>query len=276
VRRRCFSAMGTAWCIAADLPGLLPAAEARVRAAEAALSRFREDSALSRLNRQRRVTDPLLAAVVRAALHLRARTAGAFDPAVGAAMLALGYDRSFERLPRRGGAAPDHRRPRIAVAGATVRLDGAGCLDLGGIAKGYTVDRVAAWLQGHGARRVLVDGGGDLRASPGVGPIGAGPGLGLRLDGRALATSSTRKRSWEGPDGRRHHVVDPATACSADSGLATATVLAPDATTADALATALLVDPRRVLPRLADLDAVALVEGSDGTWWQSAALPEVA
>ena len=64
-----------------------------------------------------------------------------------------------------------------------------------------------------------------------------------------------------------HHILDPETGTSADSPLAEATVIADQAATADALATAILVAPDRLLPRLDRWNARAAVRGADGDWW---------
>lgn len=275
--RRAFRAMSTSWWIACDRPDLLRAAEARVHATEARLSRFRADSALSRLNRARAVVDPLLAEVTRAALRLRAQTDGAFTPTLGARLAGLGYDRSFDLLPVRTTAVPPpddrpidplHDPLQVEVEGERVRLHGPGDLDLGGVAKGWTVDHVLEALREGGAGRALVDGGGDLRGFGRRWPVGVGDDLVASVEEEAVATSSTRRRRWRGARGEDlHHLLDPRTGAPARSSVDTATVVAPDAATADALATAVVVDPGRVLPLLPGLGARAAVRGLDGRWW---------
>lgn len=272
-----FAAMGTSWWIDCDQPHLLGEAEALVHTLEGRLSRFRGDSALTRLNRDRSATCPTLAAVTRVALRLRTATGWAFDPTLGAELAALGYDRSFEQLGHRTWSSPLQARrstTRVLVDGAYVRLDGPGQLDLGGLAKGYAVDRVVGLLLGLGAGAVLVDGGGDIR---GAGPsfaIGVGDGLVVETRAGAVATSSTRSRRWHDADGRElHHILDPRTGLPTRASIDTATVIAPDAVTADALATALLADPAATLTRLGAFAAHALVRAHDGGWWMSPGAP---
>jgi len=273
-----FRAMGTSWWIHCDLPSHLAEAEALVHTLEARLSRFRADSALSRLNRGRRVTCPTLAAVTRLALGFRAGTDGAFDPLLGAELAAIGYDRSFEHL----GARHDTARTwsgrllhtYVTIDGDEVHLDGPGDLDLGGLAKGYAVDRIIALLLERGATSVLVDGGGDLRGAGPSFPIGVGDGLVVESHHGAIATSSTLERRWLTSDDHvRHHILDPHTGFPSDSPIDIATVIAPDAVTADALATALIVAPEAILDRLPDFAAHALVRAGDGHWWQSPDAP---
>jgi len=264
-----FKAMGTDWWVHADLPGLADAAPAAVEAIEACLSRFRPDSSLSRLNRERSVTDPLLAEVTRQAIRIAQLTAGAFDPTLGADLVGLGYDRSFDAL---GGSvtvvAPPQPRLHLALLGGTVTLDGPGLLDLGGIGKGWAVDHVLQLLLDRGAAEVLVDGGGDIRGAGRAWPVGVGDDLIADAGQHAVATSSTQRRRWRTIDGSwQHHILDPKTRRPASAAIDTATVTAPTAALADALATAVLVDPDGLLPRLAELGATAAVRGLDGQWW---------
>ena len=275
---RRFTAMSTSWWITADRPSLLPAAELSVRTFEARLSRFLPDSAVSRLNRARAATCPTLAAVTRRALALRDATGGAFDPTLGARLSALGYDRPFTLLARRrpSPAPPPAARATLTVRvdGDTVTLDGDGDLDLGGIAKGFTVDHVLAELLAAGATSALVDGGGDLRGAGCPWPVGVGDGLAVDAAHAAVATSSTLRRRWrDALDRPLHHVLDPRTGSPAAGPIDVATAIAPDAATADALATALLVDAPGLLPRLAALGAHALLRDTSGAWWATPGAP---
>jgi thiamine biosynthesis lipoprotein len=273
---RSFRAMDTPWWIRCDVPELLAPAEALVRQVEARLSRFQPDSALSRLNLRRTLEDPWLAEVVQAALRLRERTGGAFDPTLGARLAELGYDRTFAAI---GQAAPApaayrHLPLGVHVDGDRVSLDGLGSLDLGGIGKGWTVDHVRHWLLAAGAREVLVDGGGDIRGAGRPWSIGVADGLVVDAGVQAVATSSNSRRRWKNTAGAElHHLLDPRTGLPADSALDTATVVAADAMTADALATAVLVAPEQVLPLLPALGASAIVRGRDGRWWSTSAGP---
>ena len=94
------------------------AAEREIRRVEARLSRFRPDSELSALNRRGRLrAGPELLAVTELALAARERTRGRFDPTVHDAVVAAGYDRSFELMAETG--------PGRAAGGAALRRSGA-------------------------------------------------------------------------------------------------------------------------------------------------------
>ncbi|WP_217913610.1 FAD:protein FMN transferase [Miltoncostaea marina] len=254
--RERFHAMGTGMELVVDAPdgplarAALAAARAEVARLERLLSRFRPGSELSRLNRERRMhVGADLMRVLVAALDLRRRTAGRFDPTLGRAMWAWGYDRTFERV------ADDPRPAPRAPAGGAVALDrrrgwvalGPGAeLDLGAIAKGDAADRAAALLAQAGP--CLVDAGGDLVVS---GPRAAGPwpvaveGPGgptvLMLERGAVATSGVDRRRWRRGGREAHHAMAPGRGAPADTDLVRASAVASTGAEADALATALLV-----------------------------------
>jgi FAD:protein FMN transferase len=269
LHREAFRAMGTTCAVAAttspaDLrraSRALAAGRAEVASCERALSRFDPASDLSRLNAAAgewvEVDERLIDALA-AALRAREVTDGRFDPTILPALVAAGYDRSFEQLePRPAQALPGWR------AGAAVELDRGGgrarveagaAVDLGGIGKGFSATRALlamrdAWPLLPGA---VVDLGGDLSLAgrpPGGGPWRIAVGdprapaatLGtLELEDGGVATS--------GPDVRRfgfgrslHHLIDPATGRPAGAGPLAVTVVGPDAAEAEAHATALAI-----------------------------------
>jgi len=261
-----FAAMGTS-CVVAVSAGpreqlrvqcAFEAARAEVDACERVLSRFIPESDLSRLNAaagEWTQVDVRLVETLRLAVAAREATHGRFDPSVLPALVAAGYDRTFEQLvarpPRtiagwRGGAAID-----IAETGA-VRLDRGAAVDLGGIGKGYAAQRAldamrTAWPTFPGA---LVGLGGDVQVwgrPPDGGPWRiavadprrAGATLAvLRVRAGGVATSGRDVRRF-GPNRALHHLIDPATGEPAVRGPLTVTVVAADAARAEAHATAL-------------------------------------
>ncbi len=270
-----FRAMGTEWWIGCDRPDWIAPMVRLVHDVEARLSRFRADSALSRLNRDRHVADPLVAQVVAAAVAMREATAGAFDPTLGVQVVHLGYDRDFDEMGEVGTreALPAPCWLEIRVQGDQIVLRGPGEVDLGGVAKGWTADLVHDELMSRGATRVLVDGGGDLRGT-GSWRVGVGSGRAIALDG-GLATSSTLRRRWRSGEPIVHHLLDPATGRSSTSPIVEAAVYAPDAATADALATALVVAPDQTLATLGDLRASAWLKDDRGDEWTTPTWREI-
>lgn len=258
-----FHAMGTdVQVLAVDsagsaaVPRLLERVQALFQREEARFSRFRPDSELSRLNQAGELREPSAAMwdVLRRARRWWRATGGDFDPTLLAALERAGYDRSFEALAagrsvgsRRAVRQPGgHSRLVLEEVGGRRRvrlLDGAR-LDLGGIVKGWTVDRAAELLAPVG--RYLVDAGGDIRAggdsldAPGwcvavedpLRPPGDAGHICIR--DMAVATSGTYRRRWRLADGgEAHHLIDPASGVPSESGVVSATMVGASAEACD-------------------------------------------
>jgi len=230
------------------------------------MSAWRPDSEISRFNRAG-VNEPVavsadFAHVVRRALDLAAATDGALDPTVGALVNLWGFGPDGLR---RDAPPPDAIAAARKTTGwrhLTLSPDGRLSkavpglqLDLGAVAKGHGVDRVAALLRDRGLEHFLVEIGGETLAE-GLNADGEPWRVGiLRPDqsghlhgvlslsgGRAVATSGDYRQFFRDSDGRiRSHIIDPRTAAPAGHAVASVSVLADDGLTADALATALLV-----------------------------------
>ena len=279
MERHAFHAMGTGVEALLDVePGLddvlgLASVEREFRRLEALLTRFDAGSELSRLNAAGTLEagDDLLA-VVELALAARERTNGRFDPTVHDALDAAGYDRTFALLV--GGSELAEPPPRTAggvrVRGRRIELDPGVRLDLGGIGKGYAVDRAVAMLAPLGP--CLVNAGGDLAVAGipegGVWPVGvetpSGP-LTLGLASGGLATSGSDKRRWRAGDREQHHLIDPATGRPSDSDLLRVTVTAATAVEAEVLAKALFLAGEAAAAAEADaLGVPALLVTTEG------------
>lgn len=253
MERHRFHSMGT-WveCLVDAPPSnplreALEAVEHEFGRLERMLSRFRADSELSRLNRERAIEDASreLVELTALALDARARTGGRFDPTLHDALVAAGYDRTFDELTDAG--APAVLAPgggkvtgggRVTVSERRIELGPGASLDLGGIAKGYAADRCVARLSAFGP--ALVNAGGDLAIS---GPRAGGPWpvgvdlpsgtLTLALGGGGLATSGRDRRRWRRGGEDRHHLIDPSTLRPAEGRPLSVTVTAASATEAE-------------------------------------------
>jgi len=257
--RRSFHAMGTDVELLLDAPAgeraeqALDRAEAAFERLEQVMSRFRPDSELSRLNRDGSIADasPDLVRVVTLALEARQATGGRFDPTVHDALVTAGYDRTFEDVPAEAPAGPDRRVAcggAVHVEGLTIELAPGTRLDLGGIGKGYAVDRVAESLAVAGP--CLVNAGGDLAVRGGAWPIGVAEGLTLELTRGAIATSGRDRRRWLRNGEELHHLIDPSTGRPAESDLVRVTVLADSAADAEVLAKAAFLGAEVDVPRV--------------------------
>lgn len=286
-----FTAIGTWHRIVATDAAALPEARAlaldHLRALDAAASRFRQDSEVSRLAvaaRQRTVSahvSPILADHVRAALQVAALTDGLVDPTVGAAVVATGYDadlavvRARDTAVAAGSAAVPGWRA-VLLDDATDRLTvPAGCLlDLGSTAKAHAADTIARLLAALLPGGFLVDLGGDV-AVGGALPDGgwqvgveAADGSVLQVvatSGQALATSSTRLRRWRTSAGPAHHVVDPRTGTTAPTTWAQVTCAGATALDANAASTAAIVLGVTAPSWLAERGIPARLDGQDGS-----------
>lgn len=246
---RSFQAMGTT--IELHVEGgtarAFDAAEAEFERLEQVMSRFRPDSELSRLNEAGTLqVSADLADVVELALAAREHTGGRFDPTVHEAVVAAGYDRTFDELPpdREGGARSARCGGGVVVDGRRVAIEDGYRLDLGGIGKGFAAERVVELLSLAGPS--LVSAGGDVavRGVPTEGSwavaVEDGPTLGLERGG--VATSGSARRRWRVGGEARHHLIDPRTGESARTDLVRVTAVGSDAVDAEVLATVLFLD----------------------------------
>lgn len=283
MQRLVFPAMGTRIdCLVEPEEGCRPGAALELvreefRRLEEQMSRFLPDSQLSRLNREGRLDDaaPELLECVRLAVEARARTGGRFDPTVHDAVVASGYDRSFEEVEDADDAPP----PAAGQCGGAVRVDEARRrielapgtrIDLGGIAKGYAVDRACDLLATAGP--CIVNAGGDLatRGEPpeGAWRVGIETAAGSRqltFSGGAIATSGRDSRRWLRGGVEQHHLIDPRTGRPAATDLLRVTVVAATTVEAEVLAKALIVAGEAEAVREADeLGIPTLLVTADG------------
>ena len=246
--------------------------ESLFRQQERTMSRFDATSELSRLNQSpdpEVSVSPALFAPLAVAFWAAEATGGLFDPTLLAPLAAAGYDRSFELVVERASfrwAAPpeladmpgvQHRRlatwRQVTLLPETQRVRrpvGLG-IDLGGMGKGWSVDRAADLLNGHGP--YLVNAGGDLFAhgQPGDArgwridvehPLHPARWIArLRLTHHALATSSVTKRRWLKNGQTMHHLIDPRTGRPAVTDALAVTVVADRTVVAEVLAKAALI-----------------------------------
>jgi thiamine biosynthesis lipoprotein len=248
-------------------------ARTRLLDAHLRLSRFSDESELTRLNADSRrevPATPLMRALANAVVEAGSHSGGLVDATLLDSIERAGYRDSIdgeptfslsqalagqtERAP--GVPHPDRLWRSISVdetAGTVIRPPGLK-IDSGGIAKGLLADLIGDRLREH--RAYAVDCCGDIR----IGgrsrlerrvlvddPFGGDPVHELKLRDGAVATSGIGRRCWVGPDGHAaHHILDPAGGMPAFTGVVQATALAPTALLAEVYAkSALLAGPER-------------------------------
>lgn len=256
------------------------------------MSTYRADSPISLVNAEA-ASRPVpvgreLLDLIGRALELSAASGGAFDITYDS----VGYLYDFRARQRPTEdeidarlAAVDFRHVVIDRDASTIRFSHPGVrINLGGIAKGYAVERGAAILREHGIRHAVLNAGGDTRV---LGDRRGQPWIvGIRhprLDAEvvtrlpvvdeAVSTSGDYERFFD-EDGRRyHHILNPATG-EPTEGILSVTVIGPDATMTDGLSTTLFVlgvdEGLELIERFPGYEAV--IVAADGTLSYSSGL----
>lgn len=268
----------------ARLDAALDAAEAELRRVEDLATDWRE-SPLTRLNdaagRGPQPVEPELRHLIARALRIAAITGGAFDPTFAGVGHLWHFDGGDPRLPDPAAIAAaletiDHTRVVVDEEAGTVELPAGFRVGLGGIAKGYGVDRAMQVLIDHGVTSGVVNAGGDMKL---LGKKDGEPWeiaikhprrrdeamAVLHLSNVSVVTSGDYERFLEIDGKRYHHILDPRTGYPS-TGCLSASVVGPSAETCDALATALcVIGPEDGLALVEQLDRVeAILVGLDG------------
>lgn len=295
-------AMSTTWQVTLR-EGTDPAAAAAAadacfalfRQLDLELSEWKEGSPLAAVNRAAGIAPVAvpqeLFGLVARAVEIGRETEGAFDVSWAALWGLWDFRAAAPVLPDREAIAArrslvDYRRIVLDPAARTIFLPEAGMkLGLGGIAKGYALERAGALLRERGFESFLLVSGGQVyaRGNRGGRPwqVGVRDPRGPRdevfatlpLGGGSLSTSADNESFFVADGVRYHHILDPRTGWPS-RGLRSATVLAADPTLADALSTAVMVLGReRGLAVAERLGAGALVVDERG---EVAMTPELA
>jgi FAD:protein FMN transferase len=270
--------------------GIMEKVWAEAERLERVFSRYLPESEISRINRDAGhhpvpISDEMMV-VFSHAEDISRITEGAFDVSVGPLMKIWGF------FPERKGQVPaeDELADCIALVGwraielnqseRTVHFLKPGVeIDLGALAKGYIVDRVAALLVEEGIENALVNAGGDIYCL-GEYPGGRSWRIGLEhprdedeiltvleLKNRAVATSGDYRNYFIRSRLRYSHIIDPRTGQPSRSKVVEVSVMAPDCLTADGLATAMFVMGAdrgiNLLKQIEDVDGVIVTEEDD-------------
>jgi thiamine biosynthesis lipoprotein len=232
---------------------------AEMRRTDELMSTYKPESQLSQVNahaHERPVqVDADIVEVVARALEMSRLSGGAFD--ITYASVGYLYDFRAHQRPsdqQITAALPgvDYRQVQVDRDARTIRFLRPGVrIDLGGIAKGYAVDRSIERLRGLGIEHAMVNAGGDTRllgdrrGKPWVVGIRDPRNEGrmvtrLPLEEEAISTSGDYERYFEEDGVRYHHILVPGTGRSA-RGVRSATVIGADATLTDALSTTVFV-----------------------------------
>ena len=224
--------------------------------------------------------EPRVIDLIQAAQPLSRASDGLFDPAVGRLVALWGFHSETPASapqPDPGEietlVAADPRMSDLEIDGNRLRsANPTVMLDFGAFGKGYGIDIAMGILRERGIRNAVINAGGDLRAIGQRGdrawrvgirdPFAEGVLAGVSVKGdESVFTSGNYERDYERDGKRIHHIIDPRTGYPA-RGTASATVIAQDAATADAAATALFIAGPGDWPRIArqmGIEAVLIV-----------------
>ncbi|MFZ1458778.1 MAG: FAD:protein FMN transferase [Candidatus Saccharimonadales bacterium] len=245
--------IGTHWWF--ELPGARTFPVATKRRIDAAMDEFNRDytrftdtSFVGRLNVDKVLEDvpSELYDMLIFARDMYAVSHGAFDISVGGVLHRLGYgDR------QRSGEVVDNFWQRSEITRDKIVIPSESVIDLGGLGKGWLIDKFVTIMQDCGHSQFIVNGGGDMYVHSDT-PIDIALQHPTRHDEQigqtpishgALAVSSSVMRTWEHDGATHHHIIDPATSESSTSDVISTYVLARTALIADVMATILLIRP---------------------------------
>lgn len=247
-----------------------------IKRLESVLGRRRKGSDIWKINNRQGeevAVSPEVLEVVEQALLYEKKTMGAFDITLGRLIELWNFggdgksppskDEVLKALARSGLENVD-----IDRVGKTIRVTNGVHLDLGGIAKGYIIDKAGALLLKKGVDHFIINAGGDMviNGKKGNKPWRIGlqhprkPGeiiayMDIENKNIAVVTSGDYERYFMYQGKRYHHILDPSTGYPA-GGLMSVTVTADNASAADALSTSIFV--------LGLKDGMALVNSMEG------------
>lgn len=264
--------------------------EAELKRFDGSLSPFNDTSVISRVNQNEEiVTDRFFQTCFNRSMEISKETNGAFDITIAPLANAWGF--GFKQ-----GAFPDsikidsllqitdYRKVKL-IDGKVIKEDPRIMLSCSAVAKGYSVDVVARLLDKKGVQNYMVDIGGEIVAKgknsrDGLWRIGINKPIDdslsvnqeiqtvLELTNAGLATSGNY-RNYYYKDGKKYaHTIDPRTGYPVQHNILSATVIAEDCMTADALATAFMVMGLEEATAFADahpaIDACFIYSDEDG------------
>lgn len=267
---------------------------------DSTLSPFNPGSEVSRLNRTDSLCpSPMLSRVFARSREIWSLTGGYFDPSAAPLIDAYGFGAGKTVAPDSLNVSELLEYVGMDKArlnsGMLVKSDPRMSFNFSALAKGFGVDCIAEALRRHGIGNYMVEVGGEI-ACAGKNPSGSKwrisvdapvesadrevhiSQLVIELSEAAVATSGNYRNFHESGGKKIGHIVNPKTGLPAISEIASATVIAPDCITADALATALMSMPRTEAEALIKREnlAVLLIYTSGKTFASPAFRPYLA
>ncbi|MDD4712875.1 MAG: FAD:protein FMN transferase [Bacteroidales bacterium] len=267
--------------------------EGELQKFDAALSMFNPNSTISQINQAGKEEldlnkEPWTLKVIEESIKISQLTHGAFDITVAPLVNAWGF--GFKNMDHVSQQDIDSLRQFVGYRllqlhdGILSKADPRVQLDASAVAKGYACDIVADFLRKNGVKNYLIEIGGEMTLS-GKNPRGTDWRVGINepiddststnmewkqkliLTDRAIATSGNYRRFYEKNGKKYAHTIDPATGYPVQHSLLSATVVAKDCLTADALATSFMVmgvdSAMALAERLPDVEGLFIYNDGD-------------
>ena len=271
-----FDALATKWWIKVhdknvDLAQIFNQIETLARDFEKSYSRFLGDSYISKLNRDKKLTEfPVeLYDMLIFSENIRQKSSGLFNVAVGEILENLGYDKDYSFSLKKDVASiivPENSSFEILNENI-IQIKPSVKIDLGGIGKGWLIDKISKFLTDLNIKYFSINGGGDIYASTDHDtpisfalehPLDTSQKIGTTaIRNQGIACSAPNRRMWK--DGQTdqtfHHLIDIKNSNSALGKLAVFTQ-GENATIADVMSTVLFVAKNSEIEDLAKLFGV--------------------
>lgn len=214
---------------------------------ESNFSRFNKESVVSKLNNSGSINNPPkeLVDMMQYAHDVYIKTDGVFNIFIGGQLNNLGYgDGKKSKLNK-----SDWDQTLISVD--KISIPKSASIDLGGLGKGWLIDKISQLFIDSGYEEYVINGGGDLYVNSKTPielilehPYDKSQQIGTtKIAKGALAVSSITKRSWNKSGEKHHHIIDPVSNMPTNNNIVASFIKAENALTADTMATCLIIRP---------------------------------
>lgn len=280
-----FEAIGTHWFIETydeidpnDFEILKEKVIACCRDFEHKYSRFKDESILSKLNREKLLQNPSVEFLDLITLGNDAKmiTDGHFDITVATVLENLGYDKDYSFKEKNQKVEKD-----LEFSSKEIKLSKNSKIDLGGVGKGFLIDKVSDLLKEEGVKYFFINAGGDIFATSNYdkpiefvleNPFDTTEMIGtIEIMNKSIASSSSNRRRWKDKKTGKenHHLIDMKDEKNIDT-VAGVYIEAPTATAADIASTCIFISPKEDYKRISDFyNAEFLVVFNDQSFIRS-------
>lgn len=244
-----------------------------IREFENLYSRFKPDSLLSKLNNEKFLENPPadLYLMIKKAEELKTTTNGYFDIAVGAILERMGYGIENPKSKDTRSKIQDPKskiqiqklkikNKKLITNKTKIQIPVDVRIDLGGIGKGYLIEKLSKLIKSQGIKYFLINGGGDIYVTSEnnnsvkillENPFDTSEAIGqIDLKNSGFACSSSNKRKWKVNNKEVHHLINPKEKKEANN-IAAIFTQAKSVLNADLAATAIFVAPEKLRNKIA-------------------------